>query len=138
MKLLSFIFIIKLIAQSNIFSYRKEKHGQKKLQEVRNLEMLKLKYIRITNGIKFIKSCKKKRIIPTFARISNDVVTKIKKLEDKICVLVMNAELERKHREKRDLLQQIDTLKKIVYADLSTTLKSVSYTHLTLPTILRV
>ena len=76
-----------------------------------------------TNGIKFIKSCKKKRIIPTFARISNDVVTKIKKLEDKICVLVMNAELERKHREKRDLLQQIDTLKKIVYADLSTTLK---------------
>ena len=123
MKLLSFIFIIKLIAQSNIFSYRKEKHGQKKLQEVRNLEMLKLKYIRITNGIKFIKSCKKKRIIPTFARISNDVVTKIKKLEDKICVLVMNAELERKHREKRDLLQQIDTLKKIVYADLSTTLK---------------
>ena len=71
MKLLNYIFIIKWIAQSNIFSYIKKKHGQKKLKEVKNLESLKIKYIWVTSCINFIKSCKKKKVIPTFARISN-------------------------------------------------------------------
>ena len=45
MKLLSYIFILKLIANSNIFNYIKKKHyGQNTLEKIRRLEWLKLKY----------------------------------------------------------------------------------------------
>ena len=37
----------------------------KKLQEVRELESLKLKYTRVASDIKFIKMCKKKELFPT-------------------------------------------------------------------------
>ena len=90
MKLLSLILIIKLIANSNIFTYVLKKHRQKKLQQVRELESLMSRYIRLINDIKYIKSCKRDDIIPTFARVSNSVVKNNRKLNNKVSVLILN------------------------------------------------
>ena len=123
MKLLSWIFIIKLIANSNIFTYVLKKHGQKKLQQVRELESLMSRYIRLINDIKYIKSCKRDDIIPTFARVSNSVVKNNRKLNNKVSVLILNSELEHKHNERRDLLNNIKTFEQMVFCDISSTLK---------------
>ena len=63
MKLLNHNFVINLIAQSKIFAYIQKKHGQKKLQQVRELQSLMLRYVRRINDIKYIKNYKGGNIV---------------------------------------------------------------------------
>ena len=62
MKLLVILFIMKLIAQINIFKYVRQKHGESAVKIVRTLEQVKRRYAKVNEDIKFIKICKKKRI----------------------------------------------------------------------------
>ena len=52
------LFIIKLYVRNNIFKRIKKKHGQDILSQVRLLENLKTKYMKVQTDIKFIKVCK--------------------------------------------------------------------------------
>ena len=61
-KLLVILFIMKLIAQINIFKYVRQKHGESAVKIVRTLEQVKRRYAKVNEDIKFIKICKKKRI----------------------------------------------------------------------------
>ena len=67
--LLSILFTIKVYAQINIFKVVTRKHGQDIVKIARNLEVLLTKQ---KNGldIKFIKTCKKENLTPTFATVN--------------------------------------------------------------------
>ena len=68
-KLLVLLFIIKLYARNNIFKRIKKKRGQDILSQVRSLENLKTRYMKVQTDIKFIKVCKQENLIPTFANV---------------------------------------------------------------------
>ena len=59
MKLQVILFIMNLIAQTNIFKYVRQKHGQSAVKNVRTLEQLKRRYSKVNEDIKLIKICKK-------------------------------------------------------------------------------
>ena len=58
-----------------IFNYIQKKHGEKYVQQIRELETLKLKLVRITCDIKLTKNCKNNAVIPTFAKVNNGAVS---------------------------------------------------------------
>ena len=62
-------------------------------------------------------------MVPKFARISNSVVNNNKKLNGKVTSIIIKTELQNKHREKRDLLKEIKTLRESVFDGLSSTLR---------------
>ena len=55
----------------------------------------------------FIKLCKKEQLIPTFAKVNVSIRNGTCKLKRKIAHLVMETELQNKHREKRKLRKDI-------------------------------
>ena len=57
--------------------------------------------------IAFVKLCKKEQVIPTFAKVNVSIRSGAYKLKRKIACLVMEAELEKKHREKCKLRKDI-------------------------------
>ena len=77
------LFIIKLYARNNTFKYIKEKHGQDVIKIVRSYESLKTKYMKVKADIKFVKSCKKENLIPTFAKVNLAIKNGSKKIEVK-------------------------------------------------------
>ena len=123
MKLLSYIFLLKLVAHSNLFNYIKKKYELNTLEKLRRYESLRLKYVRVLCDIKFIKCCNRDNLVPKFARISNGVVNNNKKLNGKVTSIIIKTELQKKHREKRDLLKEIKTLRESVFDGLSSTLR---------------
>ena len=74
---------------------------------IKLLEKLKTKYGEVVADIKYIKTCKKERSIPTFAKVNISKTITTHKLRRKISLLVMNTELENKHSEKRRLKKDI-------------------------------
>ena len=68
-KLLVLLFIIKLYARNNIFKRIKKKRGKDILSQVRSLENLKTRYMKVQTDIKFIKVCKQENLILTFANV---------------------------------------------------------------------
>ena len=106
-KLLIILFIMKLYAQNDIFKRIKKKHGQDVITVIRSLEKLQTKYGKVVADIKYIKTCKKERLIPTFAKVNISLKNATHKLRQKISLLVMNTELENKHSENRKLKKEI-------------------------------
>ena len=100
-KLLILLFIIKLYARSNVFKLIKKKHGQDVITAVRNYEKVKTKWMKVDQDIKFIKSCKKEHLVPTFAKVNLSIKSGSYKLKCKILKLIMQTELENKHHENR-------------------------------------
>ena len=94
MKLLVILFIMKLIAQINIFKYVRQKHGQSAVKIVRTLEQVKRRYIKVNEDIKFIKTCKKEDLLPQFAKIRLSIRSGSMKLKRKTARLIMEAELQ--------------------------------------------
>ena len=74
---------------------------------VRSLLKLQTKYGKVLADIKFIKTCKKERLIPTYAKVNMSITNATHKLRRKISLLVMNTELENKYSEKRKLKKEI-------------------------------
>ena len=106
-KLLVLLFVIKLYAHNNIFKRIKKKHGQDILSIVRSLENLKTKYIKVQADIKLIKSCKQENLIPTFANIKLSLKYNNNKLKKRIARIVMETEIQNKHREKKSFKKEI-------------------------------
>ena len=106
-KLLVLLFIIKLYARINVFKFFKKEHGQDVITAVRNYEKVKSKYMKVDQDIKFIKSCKKEHLVPTFAKVNLSVKSGSYKLKCKISKLIMQTELDNKHHEKRKLRKEI-------------------------------
>ena len=108
-KLESIIFKLlkSTLCRNDIFKRIKKKHGQDVNTVIKSLEKLKTKYGEVVADIKYIKTCKKKRSIPTFAKVNISKTITTHKLRRKISLLVMNTELENKHSEKRRLKKDI-------------------------------
>ena len=117
--LLTFIFIIKLVAQINIFNYLKLKHGRITLSIIRKLEQSKYKLVKIKEDIKFIKTCQTDNLKPKFTRI-NVAINNNRKLQQRIRKLILQTELNNKHTEKRILLKEIRVLSNQLRLTLST------------------
>ena len=82
------------------------KSNTRKFKNLKNLENLKTKYVKVQADIKFIKLCKQEKLIPTFVNIKLSLKrnNKLKKLIPRI---VMETEIENKHRDKKSFKEEI-------------------------------
>ena len=107
MMLLILLLAIKLLARLNIFKYIEKKHERLVLENVRSLEKIKRKWFKISEDINFIQTCKKEDLLPTFAKVKLVIKSGNKRIQQKIARIIMNTELQQKHREKRKLKREI-------------------------------
>ena len=63
--------------------------------------------MKIQTDIKFIKACKQENIIPTFASVKLSLKHNNNKLTKRIARIVMETEIQNKHREKKSLKKEI-------------------------------
>ena len=110
LKLLVTLFIIKLYAQNNVFKHIKKNYGQEILKIAKSFENLKTKYVKVVDDIRFIKSCKNENIIPAFAKVNLSVKHGNYKLQLRTTRIVMETELQNKHREKSKLKKEIKNI----------------------------
>ena len=96
-----------MYARNSIFKYIKRKHGQDIVTLVRSYESLKTKYMKVQSDIKFIKSCKKENLIPTFAKVNLSIKNANRKLKLRKARIVMESEMENKHHGKKKLKKDI-------------------------------
>ena len=82
------------------------KSNTRKFKNLKNLENLKTKYMKVQADIKSIKLCKQAKLIPTFVNIKLSLKrnNKLKKLIPRI---VMETEIENKHRDKKSFKEEI-------------------------------
>ena len=59
-------------------------------------------WFKISKDINFINTCKNGDLLPTFAKVKLAIKPGNKKIQQKIARIIMNAELQLKHREKRN------------------------------------
>ena len=84
------------------------KHGQDVITAVmRNYKKVKTKWMKVDQGIKFIKFCKKEHLVPPLSKVNLSIKSGSYKLKCKISKLIMQTELENKHHEKRKLRKEI-------------------------------
>ena len=102
-RLLVILFVIRVYAQTDIFKRIKKKHGQSALKVVRKLVSVKTKFIKLQEDIKFIKTCKREYLIPSFPNVKLAIKTGNTKLKKKIACSILETELQKKHFEKRKL-----------------------------------
>ena len=76
----------------------------------RSYEQLKTKYMKTAADIVFIKICKIENLIPTFAKIDLSVKDDNKKLTRRIARILMESQLQYKHREKKKLKKGLTIL----------------------------
>ena len=105
--LLVILFISKLYTRINTFKYINKKHGRKVIKTLRTYESLKTKLMKVEAVIRFIKSCKKENLIPTFAKVKLAIKSGNWKLHLRIARIIMETEMLNKHREKRNLKLEI-------------------------------
>ena len=74
---------------------------------VRSLENLKTKYMKVQTDIKFIKVCKQENLILTFANVKLSLQHNNNKLKKRIARIVMETEIQNKHREKKSFKKEI-------------------------------
>ena len=76
----------------------------------RSYEQIKTKYLKTTADIVFINTCKIENLIPRFAKINLSVKDDNKKLTRRIVRIVMESQLQSKHREKKKLKKELTIL----------------------------
>ena len=118
-KLLVILFTIKLCARNNIFKHITKKHGHDLIKVIRDFEQKETKFEKLVANIAFIKLCKKEQLIPTFAKVNVSIWNNTYKLKRKIARLVMETELQNKHREKRILRKNIRSINVLLSTFLS-------------------
>ena len=99
------LFTIKLCARNNIFKHITKKHGHDLIKVIRDFEQKETKFEKLVADIAFIKLCKKEH-----AKVSVSIRNGTYKLKRKIARLVMETELQNKHREKRKLRKDIPSI----------------------------
>ena len=118
-KLLVILFVIKLYARKDIFKYVKKKHGQDIITVIRSLEKTQRKFMKVSADIKYIKTCKKERLTPTFAKVNISLKNASFKLKWKIATLIMETEMQNKHSEKRKLKKELKQIRHILKRSLN-------------------
>ena len=73
-------------------------------------QALKTKYQKVVLDLKFIETCKKEELIPTFANIRLSVRHGSAKLKKPISRIIVESEMQVKHQEKKKLKQEIKAL----------------------------
>ena len=76
-----------------LFVAIKKKHGQNFLNVVRKYEQLLAKFMKLQADIKFIKTCKKEYLVPTFANVKLATRSGSKNLKLRLSRIIMEAEL---------------------------------------------
>ena len=104
---LTILFIIKMYTHIEIFKIVRRKHGQEIIKFTRNSEDLIIKHHKIKLDTNFIKKCKQEDLIPTFAMVHLVIKHETIRLKKKIPLIIMDAELQNKHTEKRKLKKKI-------------------------------
>ena len=84
----------KLYSRHDIFKHIKKKHGKDIYDIVRSFETLKTKFEKVTLDIKFIKTCKREGLIPTFANVRLSIKQQNPKRKGRISRTVMENELQ--------------------------------------------
>jgi hypothetical protein len=100
--LLVFTFILKLLARTNLFTNIREKHGLSTLHAVRNYERLLKREAKIQLDLKFLLTCKKEGLSPTFARPKLSI-KETTKLRNKITKIIIETEIANKHQTKKKI-----------------------------------
>ena len=101
------LFIVKLYSRINIFKFIKKKHGNDIYTLVRTFENIKTRYEETLLDIKFLKICKVEHLIPTFANIQLGTSGINIKLKHRIARIILEDELQHKHRQKKRLKNEI-------------------------------
>ena len=102
-------FIFKILSRKPLFTYIKEKHGTETLRQCRGFEKIVIRYEKSLQDLRFLLTCKKEGLIPTFAKpkLSVEGSTRIRK---GIAKILIKSELKVKHRIKNELKKEIDRL----------------------------
>ena len=101
------LFIVKLYSQINVFNFIKKKHGKDIYTVVRPFENIKTRYDKTLLDIKFLIVCKVENLIPTFANIRLATNGNNVKLKHRIALIILEDELQHKHRQKKRLKSEI-------------------------------
>ena len=101
-KLLVINFLIKLYALRNIFEAICGKYGQSTLTISRNMERSRIKIAKLKCDLKFLLTCKKHNLCPTFARPKISVKLE-KRIRKKITKTIIEAEITNKHKRLKEL-----------------------------------
>ena len=80
------------------------RNGQGILKVVKILENLKTRYVKAQADVEFIKHCKSENI-PKFAKVNVTLKHSNHKLKSRTAKVVMEAELQNKHRLKKEIKQ---------------------------------
>ena len=101
------LFLVKLYSRINIFKFIKKKHGNDIYTLVRTFENIKARYEKILLDIKLLKIYKVEHLIRTFSNIRLGTSGTNIKLKHCIARIILEDELQHKHREKKRLKSEI-------------------------------
>ena len=101
-KLLVINFLITLLALKNIFNWIYGKYGQTTRNLARNTERTRIKIKKLKCDIKFLLTCKRNKLVPTFAKPK--IAIRIKReVRRRIANTIIEAELVNKHNKLKEL-----------------------------------
>ena len=104
-KLLVILFLIKLYALKDLFSIINGKYGQSTLSIARKMEQTRIRIAKVKSDIKFLLTCRKNNLRPTFARPK--IAVKLdKKILTRITKSIVEAELRNKHQRLKFLKKE--------------------------------
>ena len=101
-ELLVILLIIPLYPQINAFTYITEKYGHTEVKLTKLVETYRLKLAKIKLDIRFLLTCKRKNLVPVFAK-PKLAINVNQKTRNKIMNTLMKAKLMNKYKEKKRL-----------------------------------
>ena len=105
-RLLVLNFLIKLYALRNIFEFISEKYGQAATKLARKIEKNRTKLKKIKCDIRFLTTCKRNKLIPTFAKPK--IAIKINRsIENKIASTIIETEIRNKQKKQNRLVKEL-------------------------------
>lgn len=117
-KLLVILFIILSYARFIVFTCITEKYGHTEVKLTRFVEKYRLKLAKIKLNIKFLIKCKRKNLIPVFAK-PKLAINANQKTWNKITNTLIGAKLKNKYKKKKRLTKELKENEIITYSSLS-------------------
>ena len=110
-KLLVIAFLTKFLARHQSHVYIREKYGQDQLKLCRSYEKLCIRKEKCTSDLAFLLSCKKEKLVPTFARPKISIKAP-DKLTKQIAKLIIKTEIKNKHEIKKQITKELREINK--------------------------
>ena len=104
--LLVITFLIKIYSRNHIFKYIKQKHGNDTQRLCRSYEKLRIRYEKCRDDLDFLLSCKKERLVHTFAKPKLSIEGN-EKLRKDIAYLIIKTEITNKHKIKNQIKEEL-------------------------------